>query len=29
MFDVDFNKTITGNDLKNCSTVNDLYKLLS
>ncbi|MFG0788852.1 MAG: acyl carrier protein [Delftia sp.] len=28
MFDVEFGKTITGDDLKNCSTITDLYKLL-
>lgn len=28
MFDVDYGKTITGDDLKNCTTINDLYKLL-
>ncbi|KLO58752.1 acyl carrier protein [Delftia tsuruhatensis] len=28
MFDVDYGKTITGDDLKNCSTIADLYKLL-
>ena len=28
MFDVDYNKTIVGDDLKNCATVTDLYKLL-
>jgi acyl carrier protein len=28
MFDVDFGKTITGDDLKSCSTIADLYKLL-
>lgn len=28
MFDVDFGKTITGDDLKNCTTVGDLHKLL-
>ncbi|MGE8398486.1 MAG: acyl carrier protein [Burkholderiales bacterium] len=28
MFDVDFGKTITGDDLKNCATINDLYQLL-
>jgi len=28
MFDVDYGKTITGDDLKNCSTITDLYKLL-
>ncbi|MDR0202362.1 MAG: acyl carrier protein [Delftia acidovorans] len=28
MFDVEFGKTITGDDIKNCLTVNDLYKLL-
>lgn len=28
MFDVDFGKTIVGDDLKNCATLTDLYKLL-
>lgn len=28
MFDVDFGKTITGDNLKNCVTISDLYKLL-
>ena len=28
MFDVEFGKTITGDDLKACTTVADLYKLL-
>lgn len=28
MFDVDFGKTITGDDLKNCATINDIYQLL-
>ncbi|WP_295526934.1 acyl carrier protein [uncultured Pseudacidovorax sp.] len=28
MFDVDYGKTITGDDLKNCVTIADLYKLL-
>ncbi len=28
MFDVEFGKTIVGDDLKNCVTLNDLYKLL-
>jgi acyl carrier protein len=28
MFDVDYGKTIVGDDLKNCSTLTDLYKLL-
>lgn len=28
MFDVDYNTTIVGDDLKNCATVSDLYKLL-
>ena len=28
MFDVDYGKTIVGDDLKNCSTLADLYKLL-
>ena len=28
MFDVDYSKTIVGDDLKNCSTLADLYKLL-
>ncbi|MGE8398600.1 MAG: acyl carrier protein [Burkholderiales bacterium] len=28
MFDVEFRKTITGDDLKNCTTITDLYKLL-
>lgn len=29
MFDVEYNKTITGDDLKACVTVNDLHSLLS
>ena len=28
MFDVDFGKAITGDDLKTCVTITDLYKLL-
>ncbi|KTT22735.1 acyl carrier protein [Pseudacidovorax intermedius] len=28
MFDVEYGKTITGDDLKNCVTIADLYKLL-
>lgn len=28
MFDVDYGKTITGDDLKNCTAITDLYKLL-
>lgn len=28
MFDVEFNKTITGDDLKTCATLADLYQLL-
>ncbi|MEA9565779.1 acyl carrier protein [Xanthomonas sp. WHRI 8932A] len=28
MFDVDYGKVITGDDLKKCATVNDLHKLL-
>lgn len=28
MFDVDYTKTIVGDDLKGCVTVRDLYKLL-
>ncbi|GKT24210.1 acyl carrier protein [Acidovorax sp. SUPP3334] len=28
MFDVDYGKTIVGDDLKNCATITDLYKLL-
>jgi len=28
MFDVDYGKTIAGDDLKDCATVTDLYKLL-
>ena len=28
MFDVEYGKTIVGDDLKNCSTLADLYKLL-
>ena len=28
MFDVDYGKTIVGDDLKNCATLTDLYKLL-
>lgn len=27
MFDVEFEKNITGDDLKNCITIADLYKL--
>jgi acyl carrier protein len=28
MFDIEFGKTITGDDLKACVTVEDLYRLL-
>lgn len=28
MFDVEYGKTIVGDDLKNCITLTDLYKLL-
>lgn len=28
MFDVEYGKTIVGDDLKNCVTLTDLYKLL-
>lgn len=28
MFDVEFGKTIVGDDLKDCVTINDLFKLL-
>ncbi len=28
MFDVEYGKTITGEDLKNCITLNDLHNLL-
>lgn len=28
MFDIEFGKTVTGDDLKRCTTVNDLYRLL-
>lgn len=28
MFDVEYDKTIVGDDLKNCVTLTDLYKLL-
>lgn len=28
MFDVEFGKTITGDDLKHCATIADLHKLL-
>ena len=28
MFDVEFGKAITGDDLKTCTTITDLYKLL-
>ena len=28
MFDVDYGKVIVGDDLKNCSTLTDLYRLL-
>ena len=28
MFDVEHGKTITGDDIKNCATLTDLYKLL-
>jgi len=29
MFDMEYNKTITGDHLKNCKTIADLYALLS
>lgn len=29
MFDVDFGKTITGEDIKGCTTLADLYSLLN
>lgn len=29
MFDVEFGKTITGDDLKACVTIEDLYKLIA
>ena len=29
MFDVDYEKVITGDDLKNCSTLADLYRLMA
>ena len=28
MFDVDYGKTIVGDDLENCTTLTDLYQLL-
>ncbi|WP_287914723.1 acyl carrier protein [Comamonas sp.] len=28
MFDVEFGKTITGDDLKSCSTISELHQLL-
>lgn len=28
MFDVDYGKTIVGDELKNCNTITDLYNLL-
>lgn len=28
MFDMEYNKTITGNDLKNCKAITDLFALL-
>lgn len=28
MFDIEYGKTITGDDLKNCATIKDLFKLL-
>jgi acyl carrier protein len=28
MFDMEYGKTITGNDLKNCTTIADLFALL-
>jgi len=28
MFDIDYNKTITGDDLKTCTCLKDLYQLL-
>jgi acyl carrier protein len=28
MFDIEYGKTIIGDDLKKCVTINDLYKLL-
>ncbi|RYH71099.1 MAG: acyl carrier protein [Alcaligenaceae bacterium] len=28
MFDVDYSKTIVGDDLKSCETIRDLYQLL-
>lgn len=28
MFDIEYNKTITGDDLKTCNTLEDLFKLL-
>ena len=28
MFDMEYGKTITGNDLKNCKTIADLFALL-
>jgi acyl carrier protein len=29
MFDIEYRKTITGEDLKNCSKITDLYDLLT
>jgi len=29
MFNMEYNKTITGQDLKNSETINDLYKLIA
>lgn len=29
MFDMEYNKTITGNDLKNCKSISDLFALLA
>ena len=29
MFDMEYQKTITGSNLKNCATINDLYQLTS
>lgn len=29
MFDVEFGKTITGDDIKRCNTISDLYSLLN
>lgn len=28
MFDIEYGKTITGEDLKNCNTIEDLHRLL-